>query len=85
MNENSLDILVRLETKVDVLNQRMDRHEMKNDARFNSVFEKMDGLGEKIHGVAMDGEREAGKLKVGIATMTGELKDRKSTRLNSSH
>ena len=67
---SDLDILVRVEAKVDVLNERMDRHEMKNDARFTQVFNKLDNAANKVHQVELDGVREDGSIKVKIAGLS---------------
>ncbi len=71
---HTLDILVRLETKVDVLNERMDRHEMKNDSRFSQVFKKLDEAADKVHQVELDGSKEDGEIKIKMANMSGEIK-----------
>ncbi len=71
---STLDILVRLETKVDVLNERMDRHEMKNGARFAEVFKKLDNAAEKVHQVELAGSKEDGEIKLKMANMSGEIK-----------
>lgn len=68
------DILVRVEAKVDVMNQRMDRHEMKNDQRFKDVFEKLDEVSERIYSVALEATKEDGKIKEAAAISSGELK-----------
>ena len=72
--EKYLDILVRVETKVDVVNERMDRHEAKNDARFVQVFKKIDESNAKVHQVELSGAKEDGEIKINMATMSGELK-----------
>lgn len=78
-----LDILIRLESKVDGLNdrvgglnERMDRHENKNDARFKEVFRKLDSAADKVHQVELAGAREDGEIKIKMANMSGELKSK---------
>jgi hypothetical protein len=68
------EILIRLEAKVDVLNERMDRHENKNDVRFSQVFQKLDEAAEKVHQVELDGSKEDGEIKIKMANMSGDLK-----------
>ena len=74
MESTHLDILVRLEAKVDVLNSRMDRHESKNDSRFCEVFKKLDSVSDKVHQVELQGSKEDGEIKMKMANMGGEIK-----------
>ena len=70
---DQMDVLIQVKTQVDGLNERMDRHETKNDHRFSGVFKKLDEISERIHQVALDGVKEDGRIKENVATVTGKL------------
>ncbi len=73
MSDKWHDIVVKIDTKLDVLNERMDRHSQNTEQRFNAVNLKLDILNDKIHDNEITVVKETGATNAKIAGISGGM------------
>jgi len=67
------EIIVEMDTKLDVMKERMDRHAQYNENRFNGISNKLDDLTEKVHTNEVTVVKETGATNAKVASISGTV------------